>query len=48
MSSEIDKAQIAKPPSDQGDTIFGKISRKEIPTKFLFEDDQVLFLNTWK
>lgn len=38
MASEADKAQTAKPEED---TIFGKITRGEIPTKFLFEDDQV-------
>ncbi|KAG3267261.1 HINT1, partial [Ictidomys tridecemlineatus] len=34
------KAQVAQ-PSD-GDTIFKKIIRKEIPTKIIFEDDQCL------
>ena len=38
MSSEVDKAQHATPG---GDTIFGKIARGEIPTKFIHEDDQV-------
>ena len=38
MSDEVDKAQSAAP---QGDTIFGKITRKEIPTTFIYEDDQV-------
>ena len=33
---EIAKAQVAQPG---GDTIFGKIIRKEIPAKILFEDD---------
>lgn len=41
MSSEAEKAQTAKP---SGDTIFGKIIRKEIPSKILFEDDLVSFL----
>lgn len=36
--SEVDKAQSAAPG---GDTIFGKILRGEIPTKFIYEDDQV-------
>ena len=27
--------------ADSGDTIFGKIIRKEIPSEFLHEDDQV-------
>uniref|UniRef100_A0A914W366 HIT domain-containing protein n=1 Tax=Plectus sambesii TaxID=2011161 RepID=A0A914W366_9BILA len=39
MSSEVDKAQNAAPG---GDTIFGKIIRKEIPAKIIFEDDEVL------
>merc|ERR1711872_153819 len=37
MSGEVDKAQDAKPG---GDTIFGKILRKEIPSTFIYEDDQ--------
>ncbi|XP_033468731.2 adenosine 5'-monophosphoramidase HINT1 [Epinephelus lanceolatus] len=37
MADEIAKAQAAKPG---GDTIFGKIVRKEIPANFLYEDDQ--------
>lgn len=42
MSEEIEKAQQAKPG---GDTIFGKIARKEIPCEFIYEDDQVLYVN---
>lgn len=38
MASEVEKAQTAAPG---GDTIFGKILRKEIPCKFIYEDDQV-------
>ena len=38
MANEVEKAQSALPG---GDTIFGKILRKEIPTKFIYEDDQV-------
>lgn len=38
MADEVQKAQTASP---QEDTIFGKIIRKEIPTKFIYEDDQV-------
>ncbi|NP_001279234.1 histidine triad nucleotide-binding protein 1 [Callorhinchus milii] len=39
MADEIRKAQIAKPG---GDTIFGKIIRKEIPAKIIHEDDQCI------
>lgn len=38
MASEKELAQTASPG---GDTIFGKIVRGEIPTKFIYEDDQV-------
>lgn len=38
MADEIAKAQVAQPG---GDTIFGKIIRKEIPAKIIFEDDRV-------
>lgn len=37
--SEVAKAQEAKPG---GDTIFGKIIRKEIPAKIVYEDDLCL------
>ncbi|XP_072246824.1 adenosine 5'-monophosphoramidase HINT1 [Leuresthes tenuis] len=37
MADETAKAQTAKPG---GDTIFGKIIRKEIPAKLIYEDDQ--------
>ncbi|XP_006783685.1 histidine triad nucleotide-binding protein 1 [Neolamprologus brichardi] len=37
MADETAKAQTAKPG---GDTIFGKIVRKEIPAKLIYEDDQ--------
>ncbi|KAL7295229.1 hypothetical protein TKK_0011437 [Trichogramma kaykai] len=37
MATEVEKAQTATPG---GDTIFGKILRKEIPCKFIYEDDQ--------
>lgn len=37
---EVELAQAAAPG---GDTIFGKILRKEIPAKFVYEDDQVVF-----
>lgn len=42
MSEEIEKAQLAKPG---GDTIFGKIVRKEIPCDFIYEDDQCVAFN---
>jgi hypothetical protein len=38
MSNEEQLAQTAKPG---GDTIFGKIIRKEIPADIIFEDEQV-------
>lgn len=38
MSNEEEKAQSAKPT---GDTIFGKILRKEIPCNFIHEDEKV-------
>ncbi|XP_046415851.1 adenosine 5'-monophosphoramidase HINT1 [Neodiprion virginianus] len=39
MASEVEKAQRATATLG-GDTIFGKILRKEIPCKFIYEDDQ--------
>ncbi|XP_070546756.1 adenosine 5'-monophosphoramidase HINT1-like [Ptychodera flava] len=39
MSDEVAKAQAAAPG---GDTIFGKILRKEIPCNFIYEDEQVV------
>ncbi|XP_003963878.1 adenosine 5'-monophosphoramidase HINT1 [Takifugu rubripes] len=36
MADEIAKAQAAKPG---GDTIFGKVIRKEIPANIIYEDD---------
>ncbi|CAM5155052.1 unnamed protein product [Natator depressus] len=39
MAEEIRKAQAARPG---GETIFGKIIRKEIPAKIIFEDEQCL------
>lgn len=38
MANEVEKAQGAAPSED---TIFGKILRKEIPCKFIYEDDKV-------
>ncbi|XP_070490789.1 adenosine 5'-monophosphoramidase HINT1-like [Chironomus tepperi] len=37
MADEVKAAQEAAPG---GDTIFGKILRKEIPCNFIYEDDQ--------
>ncbi|XP_060808686.1 adenosine 5'-monophosphoramidase HINT1 [Amyelois transitella] len=37
MADEVEKAQSAVAG---GDTIFGKILRKEIPAKFVYEDDE--------
>lgn len=42
MAEEIQKAQTAK---GGGDTIFGKIIRREIPTTFIYEDDQCVAFN---
>ncbi|KAM7314323.1 histidine triad nucleotide-binding protein 1 [Ixodes scapularis] len=42
MASEVEKAQRA---SNTGDTIFGKIIRGEIPTKFIYEDEQCVAFN---
>ena len=42
MADEVSLANAAKPG---GDTIFGKISRKEIPANIFYEDDQVSHLN---
>lgn len=38
MADETARAQVAQPG---GDTIFGKIARKEIDVKLIHEDDQV-------
>lgn len=37
MADEVSKAQQATPG---GDTVFGKILRKEIPCKFIYEDEE--------
>ncbi|KAM9847645.1 adenosine 5'-monophosphoramidase HINT1 [Aulostomus maculatus] len=42
MADETAKAQVAKPG---GDTIFGKIVRKEIPADLLHEDDKCVAFN---
>ncbi|NXT19898.1 HINT1 protein, partial [Syrrhaptes paradoxus] len=39
MADEVSKAQAARPG---GDTIFGKIIRKEIPANIIYEDAQCL------
>lgn len=41
MADEVSRAQSAQPG---GDTIFGKIIRKEIPANIIYEDDQVRHL----
>ena len=41
IMSEVTKAQKAA-PTPSGDTIFGKIIRKEIPAKIIYEDDECL------
>ena len=38
MADEVTRAKTAGPG---GDTIFGKILRKELPCNFIYEDDQV-------
>ncbi|VVD01255.1 unnamed protein product [Leptidea sinapis] len=35
-----DEVELANKAEAGGDTIFGKIMRKEIPAKFVYEDDQ--------
>ncbi|KAF4518775.1 hypothetical protein B566_EDAN005395 [Ephemera danica] len=42
MADEVVKAQSA---GGGGDTIFGKILRKEIPCDFIYEDDQCVAFN---
>lgn len=44
--SEVEKANLAAINKDvqANDTIFGKIIRKEIPAKIIYEDDEVLCL----
>lgn len=37
---EVEKAKLAE--NTGGDTIFGKILRKEIPCEFIYEDDKVI------
>ncbi|KAI5629272.1 histidine triad nucleotide-binding protein 1, partial [Silurus asotus] len=39
MADEVAKAQTAQPG---GDTIFGKIIRKEIPANIIYEDEQCI------
>ncbi|RZF44358.1 hypothetical protein LSTR_LSTR017601, partial [Laodelphax striatellus] len=42
MADEVGKSQTAAPG---GDTIFGKILRKEIPCTFIYEDDKCVAFN---
>lgn len=44
MASEVEKSQTAAASED---TIFGKILRKEIPCKFIHEDDKVRSQSIW-
>ena len=46
MADEMRKAQLKEKP--EADTVFGKIIRKEIPAKFLYEDDQVLHCTNYE
>ena len=39
MASEVEKAQGST--GGEGDTIFGKMLKGEIPCKFIYEDEQV-------
>jgi histidine triad (HIT) family protein len=39
---EVEKSKHAHP---QGDTVFGKIIRGEIPAKFVYEDDKCVAIN---
>ena len=41
MGDEVEKARAACPDTANNDTIFGKILRREIPAKYIHEDDQV-------
>ncbi|VDD84520.1 unnamed protein product [Mesocestoides corti] len=43
MASEVEKAQEASP--SEGDTVFGRIVRKEIRCKLLYEDDLCVAFN---
>ncbi|VEL28026.1 unnamed protein product [Protopolystoma xenopodis] len=43
MTTEVEKAQSASDSS--GDTIFGRIVRKEIPADIIYEDDTCLAFN---
>ena len=45
MSDEVEKAQKAQVPKEKGDTIFGKIVRKELPANIIYEDDEVKALH---
>jgi len=36
----MDEVELSKHAKPQGDTIFGKIVRGEIPTNFIYEDDK--------
>lgn len=40
--SELQNSINARPPAENEDTLFGKIARKEIPSKVVYEDEKVL------
>ncbi|KAK0426911.1 hypothetical protein QR680_009964 [Steinernema hermaphroditum] len=42
MASEEEKAKAAAGQDQAGDTIFGKIIRKEIPAKIILEDEHIV------
>lgn len=44
MTDEVSKAQGA---TAGGETIFGKILRKEIPAKVIYEDDKVSIISAY-
>ena len=41
MADEVARSREAAAQPEGGDTIFGKIIRKEIPSEILYEDDKV-------
>ena len=47
MADEMARSREAAVQPDGGDTIFGKIIRKEIPSEILYEDDKVMMILYW-